>query len=37
MQNDIETGLSAAELRDLRCVAGMMVPASTEYRCARRR
>ena len=31
MENDIAGGLSAAELKDLRCVAGMMVPASTEY------
>jgi hypothetical protein len=29
--NDVENGLSPAEARDLRCVAGMMVPASTEY------
>ena len=29
--SDVESGLSAAEIRDLRCVAGMMVPASTEY------
>ena len=31
MENDNAGGLSAAELKDLRCVAGMMVPASTEY------
>ena len=31
MQNNVESGLSPAETRDLRCVAGMMVPASTEY------
>jgi hypothetical protein len=33
MQNPTTTepGLSPAELRDLRCVAGMMVPASAEY------
>jgi hypothetical protein len=29
--NEVESGLSSAETRDLRCVAGMMVPASTEY------
>jgi hypothetical protein len=31
MENDNAGGLSAAELKDLRCVAGMMVPASTEF------
>jgi hypothetical protein len=31
MQNDSETGLSSAEARDLRCIAGMMIPASTEF------
>jgi hypothetical protein len=31
MQNDPETTLSPAESRDLRCVAGMMIPASTEF------
>ena len=31
MQNDTETGLSAAETGDLRCIAGMMIPASTEF------
>jgi hypothetical protein len=31
MQNDTESTLSAAELRDLRCIAGMMIPASTEF------
>ncbi len=31
MQNDPQAELSPAELRDLRCVAGMMVPASTEF------
>jgi hypothetical protein len=31
MQNDSEIGLSAAELRDLRCITGTMIPASTEF------
>jgi hypothetical protein len=31
MQNDHETDLSSAETRDLRCIAGMMIPASTEF------
>jgi hypothetical protein len=31
MQNDTESGLSAAESRDLRCIAGMMIAASTEF------
>ena len=31
MQNQTDTALSDAELRDLRCVAGMMVPASNEF------
>lgn len=31
MQNDSETGLSPAESRDLRCIAGMMIPASEEF------
>jgi hypothetical protein len=31
MWNDSETGLSPAETRDLRCIAGMMVPASAEF------
>jgi hypothetical protein len=31
MQNDITDGLSAAEIRDLRCIAGMMIPASAEF------
>jgi hypothetical protein len=31
MQNDTEMTLSPAESRDLRCVAGMMIPASAEF------
>jgi hypothetical protein len=31
MQNNSETVLSSAETRDLRCIAGMMIPASTEF------
>jgi hypothetical protein len=31
MENDSDMTLSAAELRDLRCVAGMMVPASAAF------
>jgi hypothetical protein len=31
MTDAMNTELSATELRDLRCVAGMMVPASTEF------
>jgi hypothetical protein len=31
MQDDMEMTLSPAEVRDLRCVAGMMVPASLAY------
>jgi hypothetical protein len=31
MRNDLETTLSPAESRDLRCVAGVMIPASTEF------
>jgi hypothetical protein len=31
MQNDLEMTLSPAEQRDLRCVAGMMVPASEAF------
>ena len=31
MLNDSETDLSPAECRDLRCIAGMMIPASTEF------
>ena len=31
MRNDSEIGLSPAELRDLRCIAGMMIPASAEF------
>jgi hypothetical protein len=30
MQNDSES-LSAAELRDLKCIAGMIIPASSEF------
>ncbi|HEY2615898.1 MAG TPA: hypothetical protein VGI78_01035 [Acetobacteraceae bacterium] len=31
MNNDSESDLTTPELRDLRCVAAMMVPASTEF------
>ena len=31
MRNDSEMELSPAECRDLRCIAGMMIPASTEF------
>ena len=31
MRNDSETRLSPAEIRDLRCIAGLMIPASTEF------
>jgi hypothetical protein len=31
MRNEFEPNLSPAEARDLRCVAGMMVPASAEF------
>jgi hypothetical protein len=31
MGDQFETGLSSAESRDLRCIAGMMIPASTEF------
>jgi hypothetical protein len=31
MQNDTETTLSPTESRDLRCIAGMMVPASAKF------
>ncbi len=31
MQNDAEAGLAAAESRDLRRIAGMMIPASAEF------
>jgi hypothetical protein len=31
MQNDSEMDLSSAETRDLRCIAGMMIPASKEF------
>jgi hypothetical protein len=31
MQNDSKTSLSAAELRDLQCIAGMIIPASIEF------
>jgi len=31
MQSDSEASLSAAELRDLQCIAGMIIPASTEF------
>jgi hypothetical protein len=31
MQNDLETTLSPAEIRDLHCVAGMMVPPSEAF------
>jgi len=31
MRNDTEMTLSAAETRDLRCVAGMMIPPSAEF------
>lgn len=31
MQNDHDANLSSAETRDLRCIAGMMIPASTEF------
>ena len=31
MRNDAETNLSPAELGDLRCIAGMMIPASAEF------
>ncbi len=31
MQNESENVLSPPELRDLQCVAGMMIPASSEY------
>ena len=30
--DDAETGLSRADLRDLRRIAGIMIPASTQYR-----
>ncbi len=30
MQSNTDSGLTAAEIRDLRCFAGLMVPASTE-------
>jgi hypothetical protein len=32
MKNDSETGLSPTEIRDLRRVAGLMIPASEEFR-----
>jgi hypothetical protein len=31
MRNDDQTDLSPAETRDLRCIAGMMIPASAEF------
>jgi hypothetical protein len=31
MRNDDQTELSPAETRDLRCIAGMMIPASAEF------
>ena len=31
MRNEFEPNLSPAEARDLRCIAGMMVPASAEF------
>ena len=31
MRSDFETGLTPAEYRDLRCVAGVMIPASAEF------
>jgi hypothetical protein len=31
MRNESETGLSPTEIRDLRCIAGMMIPASAEF------
>ncbi len=31
MRNDSELELSPAECRDLRCIAGMMIPASSEF------
>jgi hypothetical protein len=31
MRNESVTGLTPVETRDLRCVAGMMIPPSTEY------
>ncbi len=31
MRSDCETGLTPAESRDLRCVAGLMIPASAEF------
>ena len=31
MQNETTTGLTAAEARDLQCIAGMMVPSSDEF------
>jgi hypothetical protein len=31
MRSDFETGLTPAENRDLRCVAGVMIPASAEF------
>src|ERR1700680_3078366 len=31
MRNDSETGLSPGESRDLRRIAGMMIPANAEY------
>ena len=31
MQNATETGLSPAQCRDLRCLAGIMIPASQEF------
>ena len=30
--NDVETGLTQAELRDFRRIAGIMIPVSTQYR-----
>jgi hypothetical protein len=31
MQNQLDASLSPAESRDLRCIAGMIIPADTEY------
>jgi hypothetical protein len=31
MRNDPETGLTPSESRDLRCIAGIMIPASHEF------
>jgi hypothetical protein len=31
MRSEFETGLTPAESRDLRCIAGLMIPASAEF------